>query len=70
MESPKNIQVTCKKGLLKQDHLSNSQQVKCRDTKVCNQKRVYSQGSQVRRWENQSQIPPPHKGQCLEILVG
>lgn len=72
--TPKNVQVTCKKGLLKQDHLPNSQQVKCRDAEVCNQERVYSQGSQVREMGEQpvsdSSPAPPHKGQGLEIFAG
>ena len=38
-----------------QVHLPDAQQAKHWDTEVCSKERVYSRGSQGRRWENRSQ---------------
>lgn len=39
------------------------------DTKVCNKQRVYSRGSQARRWENKSKVCLP-EGQGLGAFMG
>ena len=49
--------------------LCKTQQVKCWDIKVCSREKVYSQGSQARRWDNKSPICPP-EGEGLRIFMG
>ena len=52
-----------------QVHLPEVQQARCCKPRGWQQRKVYSQGGQVRRWENEAQICFP-KGEGLEMFMG